>query len=55
MLAAEASNPYIGTEPDYLPFIATAGVLLLEANYITQLYLHDHISTPTLLYLIFTS
>ena len=42
MLALKALNPYIGTDPDYLPFIAPAGVLLLEANYITQLYLHNH-------------
>ncbi|GAI85303.1 unnamed protein product, partial [marine sediment metagenome] len=46
MLTVKASNPYISTESDYLPFIAPAGVLLLEANYITQLYLHNHVSSP---------
>ena len=38
----KALNPNISTESDYLPLIAAAGVLLLEANYIAQLYLHDH-------------
>ena len=42
MLALKALNPYISAEPDYLPLIATTGVLLLEANHITQLYLHNH-------------
>ena len=42
MLAFEAFNPDISPEPDYLPLIATTGVLLLEANHITQLYLHNH-------------
>jgi len=41
-LALNAFNPDISPEPDYLPFVAAAGVLLLEANYITQLYLHNH-------------
>ncbi len=31
----KALNPNVSTEPDYLPFIAAAGVLLLEANHIT--------------------
>ena len=42
MLALEALNADICTKTDYLPFIAAAGVLLLEADDITQLYLHDH-------------
>ncbi len=42
MLALKASNPDIRPQPEYLPLIATAGVLLLEANYITQFYLHNH-------------
>jgi len=43
-LAFEAFNPDISTEPDYLPLIATAGMFLLEAHHITQLYLHNHFS-----------
>ena len=42
----KAFNPYIGAEPGYLPLVAAAGVLLLEANHITQLYLHNHANTP---------
>ena len=42
VLALKALNSYISTEPDYLPLIATTGVFLLEANYVTQLYLHNH-------------
>ena len=38
----KAFNPNVSTEPDYLPLIAAAGVLLLETNHITQLYLHNH-------------
>ena len=41
-LAFEALNADISAEPDYLPLIATAGVFLLEAHHITQLYCHDH-------------
>ena len=44
-LALKAFNPDISPEPDYLPLIATAGVLLLEANRIAQLYLQDHFFT----------
>jgi len=33
--AFKALNPNVSAEPDYLPFIATAGVFLLEANHIT--------------------
>ncbi len=42
MPAFKALNPNVSTESDYPPLIAAAGVLLLEANYITQLYLHNH-------------
>ena len=38
----KALNLNVSTEPDYLPLIAAAGVLLLETNHITQLYLHKH-------------
>ena len=38
----EALNPDVSAESGYLPLIVAAGVLLLEANYIAQLYLHDH-------------
>ena len=38
----KALNPNVSTEPNYLPLIVAAGVLLLEANHITQLYLHNH-------------
>ncbi len=41
-LASEAFNAYISPEPYYLPLIAAAGVLFLEADHIAQLYLHDH-------------
>ena len=46
MLTFNAFDSYISAEPDYLPLIATTGVLFLEANYITQLYLHNHSSCP---------
>jgi len=39
MLAFEALNPYISAKPHHLPFIAAAGVLLLKATHVTQLYL----------------
>ncbi len=42
VLALKAFNAYISAEPHYLPLIAAAGVLLLEADHITQLYLHNH-------------
>lgn len=42
MLTFNAFDSYISAEPDYLPLIATTGVLLLEANHIAQLYLHNH-------------
>ena len=34
-LALKALNPDVSTESDYLPLIATAGMLLLEANHIS--------------------
>jgi len=46
VLAFEAFNPDISTESDYLPFIAAAGMLLLQADDITQLYFHDHTFYP---------
>ncbi len=39
VLAFKAFNTDIGAEPDYLPLIAAAGVLLLELDDIAQLYL----------------
>jgi len=39
VMTFEALNADISTEPDYSPFIATAGVLLFEMDYFTQLYL----------------
>ena len=44
MLTFKAFNTDISTESDYLPLIATTGMLLLEADHITQLYLHNHSS-----------
>ena len=41
-LTFKTFNTYISTKPDYLPFVATAGVLLLEANHITELYFQNH-------------
>jgi len=38
-LTFKTFNTYIRAEPDYLPFIAATGVLLLKASHITQLYL----------------
>ena len=42
MLTALAPDSDVGTEPDYLPFIAAAGVLLLEADDVAHSYLGDH-------------
>jgi hypothetical protein len=41
-LALEALDTYVGTEPDYLPLIAAAGVFFLEAHDVAQLYLNNH-------------
>lgn len=38
----KALDPNVGTEPDYLPLIVAARVLLLQVNYITLLYLDNH-------------
>ena len=35
----QAFKADISTEPDYLPLIAATGMLLLETNHVTQLYL----------------
>ena len=56
-LTALAPDADIGPEPDYLPFIAIAGVLLLEANDVAQSYLGDHWLSrwkggPVLVYLV---
>ena len=39
-LAFEAFYAYISTEPDHLPLVTTAGMFLLEAHHVAQLYLH---------------
>ena len=46
MLAFKALNSNVGAEPDYLPLVTAARVLLLEANHISQLYLHNHSFYP---------
>jgi hypothetical protein len=51
VLALKASNSDIRPEPDYLPLIATAGVLLLEANHVTQFELHNHCLNTRCFYL----
>ena len=40
--AFEALHPNVGAESDHLPLVAAAGVFLLEADHVTQLYLHNH-------------
>ncbi len=42
MLTALAPDSDVGTEPDYLPFIAATRVLLLEVEDVAQSYLGDH-------------
>jgi hypothetical protein len=42
MPALEALHPDVGASSDYPPLVAAAGVFLLEADYVAQLYLHDH-------------
>jgi hypothetical protein len=39
-LAFEAFNTDISAESDYLPLVTTAGMFLLEAHHVTQLYFH---------------
>ncbi len=41
-LAFKAFDTYLSTKPDHLPLVATAGVLLLELNHISQPYLQNH-------------
>ena len=42
MLALKAFDADVSAQPDYLPFVAPAGVLLLEADHIAELYFHNH-------------
>ncbi len=39
VLTLETLKTNVGAKPDYLPLIAAAGVLFLQANDIAQLYL----------------
>jgi len=41
-MALKAFYAYISPEPNHLPLIAAAGMLLLEPNYVTQFNLQDH-------------
>jgi len=41
-LASLAPDTDIGPEPYYLPLVAATGVLLLEADHISQPYLGNH-------------
>ena len=41
-LALEALYADISPQPYHLPLIAAAGVLLLEADYVAQLYFQNH-------------
>ena len=47
----KALNADVGTEPDYPPLRAAAGVLLLETDHITQFYLHNHCFTLKVIWL----
>ena len=40
MMALLALDPNVSPDPDHLPLVAATGVLLLQPNYITNLYLH---------------
>jgi hypothetical protein len=40
MMTLLAFDPNISPNPDHLPLVAATGVLLLQLNYITNLYLH---------------
>ena len=57
-LALEASDSYVRPHPHHLPFIVAAGVLLPEADDVTQPYLHYHFFTsraggsPVVVYLL---
>ena len=46
VLAFKALNTDVSADPDHLPLIAAAGVLFLEADDISQLYLHNHFFSP---------
>ena len=50
MPAFKALNLNVSAETDYLPLIAAAGVFLLEADHITQLYLHNRFSPRKLIF-----
>jgi hypothetical protein len=41
-LALEAFYTDVSSHPDHLPLITATGVLLLEADHVTQPYLHNH-------------
>jgi hypothetical protein len=41
-LAFKAFKANISPHPYYLPLIAATGVFLVEADHVTQLYLHNH-------------
>ena len=43
-MALKTFYAYISPEPDHLPLIAAAGMLLLEPNHVTQFNLQDHFS-----------
>jgi hypothetical protein len=45
VLALEASDSYICPDPYHLPLVTPAGVAFLEADDVTQPYLHDHLLT----------
>ena len=46
VLAFEAFNPDVHTQPDYLPFVTAARVFLLEADDVTKFYFHNHTFYP---------
>jgi len=46
-LAFKALNANISPNSNHLPFITAAGMFLLEANHITQPYLHNHSHAST--------
>jgi len=39
-LALLTLEPYVGTDPEHLPLVAAAGMLLLKPHYIAYPYLH---------------
>ena len=42
MLAVKTFNSNVSPNPDYLPLISTARMLLLKTNYVTRFYLYHH-------------